>query len=151
MAEHEAGEASVTLGRITIDQGVAEAEFDRLVNLWEIDGDTETMNEESRDGFEDQKRRIVQGLVRGTVLIDDEGAVTCRLPHTTELEMTELTLRVPTGAAMLKWDNYKDRQNVHKMNAMLGAMSKQNPAVFSKIDARDLKPVMAVATLFLAS
>ena len=135
----------------TIDYVTAEKEFDRFVELWEIDGDVETMNEESRDGYDAHKRAICRGIVRGTVTIDDEGAVTIKLPNTTELALPEITLGVPTGAAMLKFDNYKDRQNVHKMNAMLGHMSKQNPAVFAKIDGRDLKPAMAVATLFLAS
>lgn len=137
---------------ITIDQETAEHEFQRFVRLWEIDGDTATMDEDSREGFEGFERTICRALIRGTLAIDEEGAVTCQLPHTTELSsLTEVTLKVPTGAAMLKWDNYKERQNVHKMNAMLGAMSGQSPAVFSKIDARDLKPVMAVAVLFLGS
>ncbi len=139
------------MSAISVDQETAEAEFDRFVERWEIDGDTETMNEESRDGFEAHQRTITRAIVRGRLVFDDEAHATIKLPHTTELEMSEVTLVVPTGAAMLKWDNYKDRQNVHKMNAMLGAMSNQNPHVFSKIDARDLKPIMAVATLFLAS
>lgn len=147
----EAEETMRDVSAITIDQETAEAEFERFVDAWEIDGEVETMNEESRDGFEQHQRTIVRAIKQGRLLFDDEARATIKLPNTTEWAESELTLKVPTGAAMLKWDNYKEGKNVHKMNAMLGAMSGKNPAVFPKIDARDLKPAMAVATLFLAS
>lgn len=135
----------------TVDEETAIIEFDRFIEIWEIDGDTAAMDEESREGFEDHKRKLVRGIMRGAILIDGEGLVTIRLKHTTQLELESITLKIPTGEALLRWDKYKDRQNVHKLNALLGAMCGQPPVIFAKMDARDLKPAMAVATLFLAS
>jgi len=138
-------------GRVTISPELARAEFDRFVNLWEIDGDTDTMDDESREGFEDHRRKICKAIERGALTLTDNGGVCISLRHTTLIELTSVTLHVPTGAAYTTWDNYKERQNVHKLNAMLGSMAKLPPATFSKVDARDLKLVMAVATLFLGS
>lgn len=134
-----------------VDEETAAAEFKRFIELWDIDGDTDAMDEDSRDGFEDHRRKLVRGIRAGRIAIDDEGAVVIQLRHSSQLELTEIKLCVPTGNALLTWDKYKERQQVHKLNAFLASMSGQNPATFAKMDARDLKPAMAVATLFLAS
>jgi hypothetical protein len=135
----------------TLSPEVAVQEFDRFVELWDIDGEVESMDEDSRDGFEDHKRRLVRGLRRGSVTIDEEGSVTIQLRWPKMESVTEVVCKPPGGDAMLSWDKYKDRQQVHKLNSFLGSMCGQNPVVFARMDARDLKTVQAIALLFLAS
>ncbi len=135
----------------TLSPEVAAQEFDRFVELWDIDGEVESMDEDSRDGFEDHKRRLCRGLRRGTITLDEEGSVTIQLRWPTLESITEVVCKPPGGGAMLAWDKYKDRQQVHKLNAFLGSMTGQSPAIFARMDGRDLKSVQAIALLFLAS
>ena len=62
-----------------------------------------------------------------------------------------VTFHMPTGNSLLTWDKYKERQQMHKLNAFMGSVTKVAPAIYSKMDGRDLKVCQAVAQLFLAS
>ena len=135
----------------TLSPEVAEKEFDRFVELWDIDGEVESMDEESRDGFEEHKRRLVRGLRGGSITVDEEGLVTIQLRWPTLENLAEVVCKPPGGDAMLGWDKYKDRQQVHKLNSFLGSMCGQSPAIFARMDGRDLKAVQTVALLFLGS
>ncbi|MEE9393704.1 MAG: hypothetical protein V3W41_14470 [Planctomycetota bacterium] len=131
--------------------GVAEAEFERFAASWDLDTDTASMEEEDRKSFEDLQRKLVRKIVSGSLAIGDDGCATYTLMHPKSDVLTEVTFSVPTGAAVVGWDKYKDRQNVHKLNAFMGACTKQAPATFAAMDFRDLKVCQAVALLFLAS
>jgi hypothetical protein len=133
------------------DKESAGFEFDRFADLWDLDSDMEEMTEEDQTGFADHRRRLIRGITRGTLTIDGGGTVRVELKHSNIEGLSHLVLNVPKGDASLSWDRYKKEQNVHKLNAFLGSMSGQPPAMFSKLDGRDLKTVQAVALLFLGS
>lgn len=134
-----------------ISKDAAEHEFGRLVDSWELDGDTSSMDDEDRDSFEALKRRVVLAICKGRLSIEDDGTVSYELLAPKVPDVPALSFRVPTGSAVLSWDKYKERQSIHKLNAFMGEMSGQSPAVFASMDGRDLKIVQALAQLFLGS
>lgn len=133
-------------------QDVADAEFDRFAAAWDLDTDVATMNEEDRDGFESLKRRLTRAVIAGRLVVGDDGNdLNYALGFSSFESLTTIRFQPPGGEAVLVWDKYKDRQNIHKLNAFLGSMTGENPAVFTKMDGRDLKVCQSVAQLFLGS
>ena len=129
---------------------VAEKEFNKFVQEWDIDGNIDAMSGEDRDAFKQQKDRIVRQILEGNATVDEHGNISYTLRHP-KGELTELAFNVPNGAAYMAMDQYKDRQSVHKLNAFMGSMTKQPPKLFSNMDGRDIKFCMGVTLLFLGS
>ncbi len=133
-----------------ITREVAEVEFARFVEAWDIDANTDNMSGDDKESFNQQKGRIVNQIIAGHATIDEAGDIRYRLKYA-EGSVTELHFRVPKGDAYMSMDKYKDRQNIHKMNSFLGGMTKQSPQFFSNMDARDVKFCQGVFVLFLGS
>ena len=134
----------------TVTKEVAEKEFSDFVDAWDIDANTDAMSGEDREAFAQQKAKIVTQIMKGSACIDEDGNISYRLKKP-QGSITEIVFRIPTGEAYMKMDQYKDRQNVHKMYAFMGSMTKQAPVIFSAMDARDTKFCMGVTLLFLGS
>ncbi len=133
-----------------ISREMAEQEFDRFCDLWDIDSDTDSMSVEDLDSFEAPKRRLVRAIEKGQASINEEGHVLFKLLAPTAV-VSELTFKVPSGQAYMTMDKYKDRQNMHKLQAFMGSMTSQSPSVFSGMDGRDVKFCQGVALLFMGS
>ena len=129
---------------------VAEAEFARFAQIWDIDVNTDNMSGEDKESFNQQRGRIVNQIMAGHATVDEAGDIRYKLKYP-EGSVTELHFRVPKGDAYMAMDKFKDRQNIHKTNAFLGAMTKQPPQLFSNMDARDVKFCQGVVVLFLGS
>lgn len=129
---------------------VAETEFDRFVDEWDIDGNIDAMSGETREDFDQQKNRIVQQILKGNAVVDEKGNVTYILRHP-QGSLTEVKFSVPNGAAYMAMDKYKERQGMHKLYAFMGESTNQPPALFSNMDGRDIKFCMGVTLLFLGS
>jgi hypothetical protein len=131
---------------------VAEIEFARFVRAWRIDADMEGLDDEDVKSFNNTKRRVVCAIQSGILRVDDTGEELLFIPEFPAVAgIDELKMRPPTGAALTKWDKFKEKEQVKKINATMGDICKCNPAIFSKMDMRDLKVVQAVCTLFLVS
>jgi len=133
-----------------VDKKTAMVEFNKFVDLWDIDGDTEEMDDDDRAGFEDQARRIVRAIRKGRACVEDDGALGYTLIDEVN-GVSTIKLKIPRGASYMAMDRYKDRQNMHKLMAYMADMSGQPVKLFSNMDGRDMKFCMAVVTLFLAS
>lgn len=132
-----------------MSEAVAEAEFLKFTDAWDIDSNTEKMNAEDKDSFDEQKNRIVNSLIKGRTVITEEGNITY---HTVGEEGPDkLDFKVPKGEAYIKMDKFKDRQSIHKMFGFLSSMTGVSSKMFSNMDARDTKFCMAISILFLAS
>lgn len=134
----------------TIAKEVAEKEFADFVDAWDIDANTDAMSGEDREAFAQQKAKIVTQIMKGSASIDEDGNISYRLKKPQD-GVTEIVFRIPSGQAYMAMDQYKDRQNVHKMYAFMGSMTKQETKLFSRMDARDTKFCMGVTLLFLGS
>ena len=130
----------------------AEMEFERFAEAWRIDTETDHLDEDDVKSFNNTKRRIVLAIQSGLLTVDETGE---QLKFTFEFSeianIESLTLKPCKGAALTKWDNFKEKQQMKKINATMGDICSCNPAVFPQMDFRDLKVVQAVCTLFLVS
>ncbi len=127
----------------------AEVEFSRFTEAWRIDTGTEDLDDEDTKSFKSTKRRIMLAIQKGLLTVDETGE---NLQLTLEFPLAnveKLVMSPPKGSALTKWDAFKEKQQVKKINATMGDMCKCNPAVFAQMDMRDLKKVQAVNTLFL--
>ena len=135
------------MAEFTIDKETAEQEFQTWADAWEIDTEVENMNEEEREDYEGQKVKILRAMRFGRMCYEQEAD---RLVYTGAYMDDPLPIVRPKGAGLMEMDRYKDREGVHKTYAVLGTMTKKNAAFFAKLDGIDLKPILAVLTLFLA-
>jgi hypothetical protein len=133
-----------------ISRDVAEVEFERFTRAWDIDVNTDNMSGEDKESFDQQKGRIVTQIIAGHATVDETGDIHYTLKYPRG-DTATLHFRVPRGTAYTSMDSFKDRQNIGKINAFMGAMTKQAPKFFSNMDGRDVKFCYGVAILFLAS
>ena len=134
-----------------IEKSVAVEEFDQWCEDWEIDNETANMSDEEKTDFEGQKAKIVNAIRRGRlVFADGVFKYTISERSNDKLSGQEIIIERPKGAALMEMDKYKDRQGVHKTYAVLAAMTKKESSFFSSLDGIDVKPFLAVVTLFLA-
>lgn len=131
---------------------VAEVEFGRFVEAWDLDVEVDEMNEEDRDTFAPLKRRLIRQIMAGRLVVSENGETLTYQLRFPIGDNAELVANLPTGGAILQFDRHKDRHNVAKLNAYMGSMCGVAPALFgAHMKGSDLKVVQAIATLFLAS
>lgn len=133
------------------DAETAELEFEKFCDAWEIDNDTAGMNDEDKTAFEGQKAKIINSIKRGRFLFESDKVVYTVSDKTEKHAGEKITIERPKGAALMEMDKYKDREGVHKTYSVLAAMSGKEPKFISWLDGIDVKPLLAVVTLFLAS
>ncbi len=126
----------------------AQADFDQFVEKMDLDLDTEDMDPEDRTQFEKQQKKILKEIMRGNLVINDNGEPVYT-PHRTDGVTDPITFYEPNGAVLLMMDKKKAGQDVGKMYAIIGAMTHQNAAIFSKLKGTDYKVCSAIASLFL--
>ncbi len=134
--------------KFTVDLETAEGEFQQWAEDWEIDTATADMNDEEKTDFQGQKIKIIRAMRHGRMSYDQESQT---LKYCGKIETDEVTIKRPKGAALMAMDKYKDREGVHKTYAVMAAMTGKDASYFSRLDGIDLKPHLAVVTLFLAS
>jgi len=133
-----------------VDRETASDMFMRFCEDWEIDCDESGMTQDDKIDFESQKSKIVNSVMKGRLIYENECLVYTVSSKSTGLEGQEIKIQRPKGAAYMEMDRFKDREGVHKTYAVLSAMTGQPSSFFAKLDGIDLKPFMAVVTLFLA-
>ena len=130
-----------------ISKEVAEQEFQRFVECMDLDVDVSAMDEDDRKGFEQQKDRIISAICNGSITVNDDGEPTFTPQRTKDAE--SLTFYEPTGASLMAMDRKKKTEDIGKLYAAMGDMTKTHASTFSKMKMADLKVCMAIATLFL--
>lgn len=133
-----------------VDQKTAGEDFNRFADVWEIDTDVESMGEDDRKSFEEQKRKIVKAITIGRASVDTDGNIVYSLKDPVN-GVDSVTLKMPRGEGYMEMDRYKEQASVHKFMAVMGSMTGKPVKVFSNMSGIDLKFCMAVSALFLAS
>lgn len=126
---------------------VAEEEFDRFLEANDILADTENMDKEDRDSLNEQRARIVHAIEVGAMVISEDGEPVFT-PRRTK-DVPALTFHEPTGASLMAMDRKKKNEDVGKLYATMGDMTRTDAKTFSKMKMADLKVCIAVTTLFL--
>lgn len=129
---------------------IYEDEFNRWAEAWEIDPDTDDMTQLDRDDFNIQKSQIIKAMKKGRMKYNDETESMEYTVSRSNVTMDKpISMRRPKGATYISMDKYKDREGVHKTFSMMAEMCGVPVAVLSNLDGIDLKPLMAVASIFL--
>ena len=134
-----------------MSETLAENEFLRWAENADISVDTSDMNDEEKATFESLKRRIVKSIVKGQTIVNDDDnlEVTLSAKNPAGYAGEKLTFEPPTAQAYIGIDNFKAHQTIHKMIAVMSAMTGKDIGFFSKIANNDFKIFMAIATFFL--
>lgn len=130
-----------------IAKEVAEQEFNRFAESMDLDIDPADMDVEDKKGFDQQKDRVMSAIQSGALIIKDNGEPVFTPQRTNDAEA--ITFHEPTGASLMAMDRKKKTEDIGKLYATMGEMTKTHANVFSKMKMPDLKVCMAITTLFL--
>lgn len=130
-----------------IAKEVAEQEFNRFVGSMDLDVDPADMDEDDRKGFTQQKDRVIAAIQSGALVIKDSGEPVFTPQRTNDADA--ITFHEPTGASLMAMDRKKKTEDIGKLYAAMGDITKTHANVFSKMKMADLKVCMAITTLFL--
>ncbi|MEI0797590.1 hypothetical protein R4Q14_04585 [Brachyspira intermedia] len=135
---------------IKIERKTAEIEFNDFCEMWDIDNDVSIMSEEDKEGFEKQKNTIIKAIMQGRLTINKEDrTLNYIVSEFSEKSGEELKIRRLKGADYMSMDNYKEKENVHKMYSVIGNMIGRDPKFISNLDGADSKLLQAVMILFI--
>jgi hypothetical protein len=140
----------VETAKSIVDKKTAAADFNRFAAAWELDTDVEEMSIDDRQSFEQQKAKIIKGIMIGRAAIDESGDVRYTLKDPVH-GIEEVTLKMPSGDGYMEMDRFRDQQSVRKFMAVMGHMTGRPVKAFSGMSGIDLKFCMAVSALFLGS
>lgn len=126
---------------------VAEQEFTRFVEAMDLDVNPVDMDAEDKKGFEQQKDRIISAIQSGALVINDDGEPVFTPQRTKGADA--ITFHEPTGASLMAMDRKKKTEDIGKLYASMGEITKTHASTFSKMKMPDLKVCMAITTLFL--
>lgn len=132
-----------------IDRETANDLFSNFCEDWELDCDESGMTQDDKIDFDSQKAKIVNAVMKGRLVYENE-ILTYTVSSKSSDAGKEIEIKRPLGAAYMEMDRFKEREGVHKTYAVLAYMTGQPSSFFAKLDGIDLKPFMAVVTLFLA-
>lgn len=130
-----------------IDQETALLEFDRFTESMDLDVDESFMDEEDLTSFNKQKRRIVEAVCNGSLVVNDDGEAVYT-PQKITLD-TPLTFHERTGASIMAQDGKKKNYDVTKMYAIMAEMTKTHPNTFAKMCGIDIKICEAIFALLM--
>lgn len=130
-----------------IDKATAESEFERFAEVMDIDTDTGEMDDESREGFQQQKSRMIRAMQRGNLIINESGEAVFNPAHSEN--PNTVTFKMPTGAALVAMDRKKKTEDMGKMYAAMGEICGVPAKTFAMMAMPDLKVCLAVTSLFL--
>ena len=135
---------------IKIERKTAEIEFNDFCEMWDIDNDVSIMSEEDKEGFEKQKNTIIKAIMQGRLTINKEDrTLNYIVSEFSEKSGEELKIRRLKGADYMSMDNYKEKENVHKMYSVIGNMIGRDPKFISNLDGADSKLLQAIMILFI--
>lgn len=126
---------------------VAEAEFARFVESNDLLVGTENMDKEDRDSLDEQRTRIVHAIETGAMVINEDGEPVFTPQRSKDAQA--LTFHEPTGASLMAMDRKKKNEDVGKLYATMGDMTRTDAKTFANMRMADLKVCIAVASLFL--
>jgi len=132
----------------TLPQDVVEAEFQRFIDLNDIDIESGHMSPEELADLAKLKRTLFRQIEAGRLVIDENGTPTYT-PYRSK-NIDPIVFHEPTGATLMAMDRKKKNEDVGKMYSSMADMCHVDQKVFAMMVNNDLKVCLAIATLFLA-
>ena len=111
--------------------------------------DTSTMDQEDKDAFTKQKNRIIDAMVSGHLVINDDGEAVYTPFRPASGHKEPITFHERTGASVLAMDGKKKGHEMAKTYAIMAEMCKVHPSTFAKLTGPDIKTCEAVYALLM--
>jgi hypothetical protein len=138
--------------QVIIAREVAEESFDQFCDDWEIDTDPEGMDKEDKDGFKAEKAKIINAIMKGRLVYNSNNTFTYTVSdHVEKYKGKQITLKRPSGRTLRQADRAKEGKNVEKSYNVLASMMGDDITLIDGLDMIDLKPLLSISSLFLAS
>lgn len=136
-----------------LTQEVAEQEFERMAEIWDIDTDESGFDEDDLESFIKAKKPLIKSLMDGSLVVDEDGNATFTLRWSKKLmeNGTETITLDPSRPDVLVMDKFKERETMHKMRAYIASMASKPLRIIGQIDPRDEKRLRGAVLLFLGS
>lgn len=132
-----------------VSKEMAEHEFERFLDIWDIDAELKESSMETQDQFEKQRDRFIKELCSGNVSINDEGHVFYKLKYPkAEGSLTSLTFKAEKANKAIM-DKFKEHELLKKTSAYVGTLTEQPPRTYLNLDSRDQKFPEVIVALFL--
>lgn len=132
-----------------IDTLTAEKEFERFAESMDLDIDTNSMDDDDKQSFNQQKKRIVNAIMKGSLVVSDAGEPVFT-PQAAGKDVNAITFYEPTGASLMAMDRKGRTEDIKKLYSVMADVTGTSAGIFSKMKMRDLKVCQAIITLFLA-
>lgn len=130
-----------------IGSDVAEQEFNRFVDLMNLDVEDEYLNDEDKAGLATNRHRFLRAVEAGSLTVDGDGVPTFTPQKSDNCE--PIIFYEPTGASLMAMDRKKEGADVGKMFTIMADFTKTDQNRFAKLKVGDLNVCMAVAMLYL--
>lgn len=130
-----------------IAEDVAQIEFDRFVDLMDLDISDDFLDNDEKKDLAELKRKFTTSVQKGELLVLENGEVSYT-PQRSE-DKTIIVFSECTGAALQAMDRRKKSEDTGKLFAAMGSITHTSAATFSKMKMYDLKVCMAVTTLLM--
>jgi hypothetical protein len=128
---------------------VAELEFDRFIDMMDLNVDIVDMDSEDITAFNKQRRRIISAIQKSALIINDDGEAIYTPQHKNSKHKEPITFHERTGASLMAMDGKKKNYDVAKTYAILGNMCKVHPSVFAGLVGSDVKVCEALFALLM--
>jgi len=136
-----------TKSKTKIAKEVAEADFDRFVAAMRLNLSTEGMEPEDRTQLEQQKRRIIDAALDGSLVMSEKGVPTFT-PQDSE-DREPIAFPQPKGADFMQADMIRKNHDIEKTYAMMAATTHQKVARYAEMEWSDLRVLQAIANLYM--
>lgn len=123
---------------------MAEEEFIRMCDAVGIDHDMTGETQETIDGFNDIKRKLVKAFMLGDLILSDSG-----MPIYTTMAGKRLEFKEMTGAVLMSMDRVKEGENTKKMFTALNELTGGGVAP-AQLKMKDTRVLFALISAFLA-
>lgn len=136
-----------------IDRETALESFDQFCEDWEIEPDELDLSEDEKIDFRGHRDKIVKAIMKGRlVFLPDSSCFEYTISQKSEKHAGNLiTVKRPKGKTLRQSDRAKEGKNVEKTYMILASMLGDNLNLIDQLDMIDLKPLLAISSLFLAS
>lgn len=132
-----------------IDKETAGVEFDRFTEMMDLDLDESLMDDEDLTAFKKQKNRIITGIQRGALIINDKGEAVYTPQNEKSKYKEPITFHERTGASLMAMDGTKKNYDVKKTYSVMADMTRLHPGTFAGLVGTDVKVCEAIFALLM--
>ncbi len=132
-----------------ITKEIAELEFDRFIDLMDIDIDESTLDDEDKTAFNKQKSRMIKSMMRCALVISEDGEAIYTPWKSGDDRSSPITFHERTGASVMAADGKKKGHDAAKTYAVMADMTKQNAKLFANLKGPDIKTCEAIFALLM--